>query len=129
MMPPKTDQSNLKALAETVNIETLVDRVRRGLIRVPIFQRKLRWESKDVLALFDSVHRGYPVGSFLFSKRKADAKRINMGPLLIDAPETPSAYYLFGRRFVASRSDSDHSRRSLGSLFRCNDTVISYPQP
>jgi hypothetical protein len=94
MMPPKTDQSNLKALAETVNIDTLVDRVRRGLIRVPIFQRKLRWESKDVLALFDSVHRGYPVGSFLFSKRKADAKRINMGPLLIDAPETPSAYWV-----------------------------------
>jgi len=47
-----------------------------------------------VIALFDSVYRGYPIGSFLLRKGKADAARIKIGPLAIDAPETHSALWV-----------------------------------
>jgi len=40
--------------------------VYRGHVRVPSFQRGLRWEASDVQDLFDSIYRGYPIGSLLF---------------------------------------------------------------
>lgn len=79
-----------EARAETV--EDLVDRVLHGLLRVPSFQRGLRWNARDVTDLLDSVYRGYPIGSLLLWKRPGEAKRIHMGPLTIDAPETSSTW-------------------------------------
>ena len=34
-------------------------------MRVPHFQRSFRWDARDVGLLFDSILRGYPVGSVL----------------------------------------------------------------
>lgn len=51
--------------ARTESVEDLVSRFARGLIRVPSFQRALKWESREVLDLFDSIYRGYPIGSLL----------------------------------------------------------------
>ncbi len=78
----------------TETVESLVDRVRRGLIRVPRFQRGLRWTGSDVVKLFDSIYRGYPVGSLLFNKRPAAAERLNVGPVTVDAPETVEAWWV-----------------------------------
>jgi uncharacterized protein with ParB-like and HNH nuclease domain len=64
---------NLKLEADTETVEDLVGLVRRGLVRVPSFQRGLKWESKDVIALFDSVYRGFPIGALLL--RKASGRR------------------------------------------------------
>jgi hypothetical protein len=86
--------SSLKAHAEAISVEILVDRVSDGLVRVPKFQRGLRWGGKDVVALFDSVYRGYPVGSFLLNRAKAGAEKLTMGPLTIDAPETETALWV-----------------------------------
>jgi Protein of unknown function DUF262 len=95
-----TDPSrpNLKLQADTETVEDLVDLVRRGSVRVPSFQRGLRWNAEDVVALFDSVYRGYPVGSFLLRKGAADAARIQIGPLTIDAPETQALWVVDGQQ-------------------------------
>ena len=93
-MRPEPSQLNLKPEADTETVEDLVDLVRRGAVRIPSFQRGLSWEADDVIALFDSVYRGYPIGSFLLRKGKADAARIKIGPLAIDAPETHSALWV-----------------------------------
>lgn len=37
-----------------------------GKYRVPEFQREFVWERTDVVALFDSIYRSYPIGSFFF---------------------------------------------------------------
>ncbi len=68
--------------------------VRRGGVRIPSFQRPLRWAADDIVALFDSIYQGYPIGSFLLRKGHADAARIAIGPLRIDAPETHSALWV-----------------------------------
>jgi hypothetical protein len=85
---------SLKLEADTETVEDLVRLVRRGLVRVPTFQRGLKWESEDVIALFDSVYRGYPIGALLLRKAPAPASRIQVGPIPIDAPETHEALWV-----------------------------------
>jgi uncharacterized protein DUF262 len=89
--PPRLPR---KPEARTEKVEDLVERVRRGLVRVPRFQRGLKWESSDVAELFDSLYRGYPIGSLLFYKRSAKADRLPLGPLIVEAPETSEAWWV-----------------------------------
>ncbi|NJL28950.1 MAG: DUF262 domain-containing protein [Thermoanaerobaculia bacterium] len=68
--------------------------MRRGLVRVPKFQRPLKWKSEDVVKLFDSIYRGYPIGSLLFYRRPAPAQRLTVGPVTVDAPEITEAWWV-----------------------------------
>lgn len=70
----------------------MVEKARRGLIRVPQFQRGLKWTKEHVIALFDSLFRGYPIGSFLLWEHKAPAEPVTLGHLRIDAPEAGQAW-------------------------------------
>jgi len=89
--PPRLPR---KPEARTEKVEDLVERVRRGLVRVPQFQRGLKWQSSDVAELFDSIYRGYPIGSLLFYKRPAKADRILVGSLVVQAPEIQQAWWV-----------------------------------
>lgn len=50
------------------SIEDLLEKVSEGQIRLPEFQRLFKWDGDDVLQLFDSIVRGFPIGTFLFWK-------------------------------------------------------------
>ena len=52
--------------AHPYRIQELMDKLTRGELRVPAFQRRLKWDVKDARVLFDSIYRGYPVGTLLF---------------------------------------------------------------
>ncbi len=52
-----------------------------GRIRIPEFQRPLRWQWEDVCRLFDSIVKGYPIGNLLFWKRLAPEADIKLGGL------------------------------------------------
>lgn len=78
-------------VAETKSVTDLVRLVVSGRIRVPVYQRDLQWEADDVLALFDSIYRGYPIGSLLFHRHAAPAATLELGPLLIHASEDSAA--------------------------------------
>ncbi len=80
--------------ARTETVEDLVDRVRRGEVRIPQFQRPLNWEASDVVDLFDSVYHGYPIGSLLFRAAPAQAGFIRIGPLHLFGEETESALWV-----------------------------------
>lgn len=56
-----------------------------GQIRVPRFQRGIKWELQDALDLLDSIYRGYPVGTLLLWQRPAEAEHIVHGSVLIEA--------------------------------------------
>src|SRR5262249_38696345 len=80
--------------ARAFSVETLLQHVRDGKIRVPDFQRPLRWRANHLLDLFDSVYRGFPVGDLLLFKRPADAATIHFGPVGVHAPDVPDAYFV-----------------------------------
>lgn len=75
-------------------VEDLLDDVARGRIRVPEFQRGLKWDDEDRRNLFDSILRGYPIGTLLFWKRAAPAERLKLGELIIDAGERSDALWV-----------------------------------
>ncbi len=71
--------------ARATSVEDLLSLVRAGRIRVPPFQRGLKWRHKHVAELLDSVYRGYPIGTLLFWEKPATADLVLIGPLRIDA--------------------------------------------
>jgi hypothetical protein len=74
--------------------EDLVRDVKRGLVRIPQFQRGFKWEAVDIVKLFDSLLQGFPIGNLLLWRRPAPAQRLHIGPLTVDAPETASALWV-----------------------------------
>lgn len=99
--------------ATTVSVKELIAKVRAGEVRIPSFQRPLRWKAADVRKLLDSVWRGYPVGSLLFWKREALAEDIVVGGAPMSAPAATDAWWVVdGQQRVtalaASLLDLDH---------------------
>ncbi|MCY1076475.1 DUF262 domain-containing protein [Archangium lansingense] len=80
--------------ATAFSIEDLLDHVRQGSIRIPKFQRPLKWTARDINELLDSVYRGYPIGTLLFWQREAPASHIEIGPVRLDAPQTAQALWV-----------------------------------
>lgn len=80
--------------AQTLHVDELVDRAMRGRIRVPSFQRGLKWTGENVRELFDSLWRGYPIGTLLMWRRPAEAGRIALGPVEIDVPAAEDAWWV-----------------------------------
>ena len=89
-MPEQTTRSRNQQLT----IQELVALVCEGRIRVPEFQRSFRWGAEDVLALFDSILRGYPFGSLLLWKRSAPKAQLQVGAIRVDAPEVSDALWV-----------------------------------
>lgn len=93
-----------KPKAESYTVEAIVEDARRGRIRVPPFQRPLKWDTSDVRAFFDSILKGYPVGSLLLWRRDGGSPDpFLLGPILIDKPETTDVRWLVdGQQRVTS---------------------------
>lgn len=81
--------------AFSLTVRKLLGRIREGAIRVPSFQRPLRWTSDDVVKLFDSLLKGYPVGSLLFWKQKLERdSSVRIGNALLDAPAVEDGWLI-----------------------------------
>ncbi|WP_162240388.1 DUF262 domain-containing protein [Nocardia arizonensis] len=81
-------------MARIFEVEEIVASVRAGQVRIPEFQRPFRWGLEDGRRLFDSIVRGYPVGSLLLWVRPASAAHITVGALKIDATEMDNALWV-----------------------------------
>jgi hypothetical protein len=69
-------------VAETKGIADLLKLVQGGHIGIPTFQRNFRWEATDILDLFDSIYRGYPIGALLlWETDRTDGSATRFGPL------------------------------------------------
>lgn len=85
-MEQQTARLARKSNADTIKVEDLLLRVQGGGLRVPLFQRPLRWRSNHVRDLFDSIYHAMPVGVLLFAEEPRAAERVRLGPLTIEAP-------------------------------------------
>ncbi|MFI1646621.1 DUF262 domain-containing protein [Streptomyces avidinii] len=56
---------DISVVPEVQFLEEVLEWISRGELRVPKFQRPFLWRPEQMLQLFDSMERGYPVGSLL----------------------------------------------------------------
>lgn len=82
------------ARADRITVEGLLQWAQEGRIRLPSFQRSLRWEAEDKRALLDSMERGYPVGTLLLWKRPASTEEIGSPLPRAEARPTSGDVYL-----------------------------------
>lgn len=102
-----TEKTITKPNAATYQLEDIVGEVLAGRVRIPDFQREFRWQWDDVRRLFDSIVRGYPIGSLLLWSRRAKMETIKLGALTIDAPEIEEALWVVdGQQRLTSLASS-----------------------
>ena len=105
MEEPKKSPSRLqdRPEAKILKVEDLLKHALQGRLRVPHFQRPLRWRSEDIVALFDSIYRGYPIGDLLFLQRDAGESSLTFGPRGVAAAARPDAWLIIDgqQRIVA----------------------------
>jgi len=89
---------------EVVFIEELLEEIKCGELRVPRFQRPFVWKPSDMLALFESIYKGYPIGSLLFWQSAEPIESLDkVGPLEVPKPPTQSiSYILDGHQRLAT---------------------------
>ncbi|PZS40923.1 MAG: DUF262 domain-containing protein [Pseudonocardiales bacterium] len=119
--------------ATTFGLDDLVELAWSGHIRVPHFQRDFRWTRQDVIRLFDSVVKRYPVGSLLLWRRPAPAQRVMLGALQINALRVDQALWVVdGQQRVTSLANALHPdgaqdpRFDLGYDVR-GDRIVNRP--
>jgi Protein of unknown function DUF262 len=76
------------------SIPEIVRLAGEGSIRVPKFQRSFVWKAKDVLRLFDSIYRGFPIGTILLWRHDAPAGEVELGPIKFAVQETTNALWV-----------------------------------
>jgi hypothetical protein len=90
--------------ARTFSVDDLVKYVGEGRVRIPEFQRPLRWQWEDVRRLFDSIVKGYPIGSLLLWQRSAPAGNVRLGAIVVDSPAFTDGWWVVdGQQYMQIR--------------------------
>ncbi|WP_437899732.1 GmrSD restriction endonuclease domain-containing protein [Sorangium sp. So ce124] len=89
---------------EVALLEDLFGEITAGKLRIPRFQRPFVWRPEDMLAVFDSIRRGYPIGNLLlWDTTEAVQSLDRFGPLDLRRPETsPVTYVLDGQQRLST---------------------------
>ena len=97
-------EKHTEVVPEVVFLGKLVERVAAGKVRVPRFQRAFVWNQPDLIALLDSVRRGFPIGSILvWDTEKGIQSTPRIGPLEISpSPDGSVGYLLDGQQRVST---------------------------
>lgn len=80
--------------ARTFSVQDLLDGVARGRVRIPSFQRGLKWDRMNARLLLESLYRGYPVGTLLLWETAAPAGEGRIGSLTLPAPQMDNALWV-----------------------------------
>jgi hypothetical protein len=107
MQPPgsirKTSRLERRAEATTYQVDDLLAEVRDGRLRKPHFQRGMKWNDKDRTDFFDSLYRGFPIGTLLFWKHAFNAGEVSFGDLEIRAqPRADGLFIVDGQQRVTT---------------------------
>jgi hypothetical protein len=81
-----TPRLERRAEATTYQVDDLLAELREGRLRMPHFQRGMKWTDSDRIDLFDSLYRGFPIGTLLFWKHPVKAETVQFSDLQFEAP-------------------------------------------
>jgi hypothetical protein len=104
--------STFSVKPEVVFLEELFDEIKRGQLRSPRFQRPFIWSAEDMRKLFESVIKGYPIGSLLIWEPGERYQCLpKFGPIAQDEPAADRkdlAYVLDGQHRLATLFGATH---------------------
>jgi hypothetical protein len=116
----------------TYNVSLLVESIEIGKIALPDIQRPFVWQAAKVRALFDSMYKGFPVGSLLFWETGADSKAHQIGTdtqsavanhLIVDGQQRLTS--LFAVMTGAEVMHDDYSTSRIRIAFRPADGTFA----
>lgn len=100
---PASDSLERRPETRAFKIEDLLAEVKLGRVRIPSFQRGLKWEREDAGKLLDSLYRGYPVGTLLFWETAAEPGEMRFGSITISAgARTDARWVVDGQQRIVS---------------------------
>src|SRR3954447_8937668 len=116
----------------------LVEDIRAGRIGLPDIQRPFVWSSAKIRDLFDSMYRGYPIGTLMFWETGADvgtrrigSDRSDMAPqvLVVDGQQRLTSLYavLTGEKVVGKSFELRRIRiafKPANETFEVTDAAI-----
>jgi hypothetical protein len=74
-----------------------------GSLRIPSFQRSFVWDASDVRRLFDSIYRGFPIGTLLLWRKEAPEGEVSFGPISFHVPyRTDALWVVDGQQRIIS---------------------------
>src|SRR4051812_24237284 len=104
--------------ATTYELGDLVAQAWSGKVHVPHFQRDFRWTTTDVLRLFDSIVKGYPIGNLLLWVRRTPARSSPLGKPGIEAREAAEAFWVVAaQQGVPTLANALHPEEPLHEPF------------
>jgi hypothetical protein len=101
MTPMALSQGRLST--ETPTFQDLIADIKKGVIKIPQFQRKFVWKEPQAFKLLDSVANNYPIGSLLIWKTAVKlASERNIGNFKLPQTDdmTPTDYVLDGQQRI-----------------------------
>lgn len=87
---------NTSAKPEIIPVSDLLDAVLEGDFRIPKFQRPYVWSAEDMILLFDSISKGYPIGSMLIweTEQKGISSLDSIGPIPLPSSKKAVVSYV-----------------------------------
>jgi Protein of unknown function DUF262 len=86
-------KTTISVKPDKIRLLNLLEEIAEGKINIPVFQRDFVWKKDQMKNLFDSISKGYPVGSLLFWNPDKAYKTLNLiGPY--EAAQPKNNYYV-----------------------------------
>lgn len=96
-MSSRNEMNTISVKPDKTRLQNLLDEIADGAIKVPVFQRDFVWKPAQMIELFDSIIKGYPIGSLLFWRPETEFKtKEYIGPYRIFSKSNNLSYVLDG---------------------------------
>ena len=89
--------ANLRIHTRVRRLIHYIEDLENGLLQIPAFQRDFIWTNESKLDLFDSLKKGYPIGSILLWQPVPDKRQVEIqkvGPYSVPAKKE-NFFYVF----------------------------------
>ena len=99
-------------------VEYLMHLILEGHVRIPSYSRRFIWRNQQTILLLDSIVRGYPIGTIMFSEGPAPEEEISFGPIMVHAPAEQRAYWVIdGQQRLVSLVSALYQGNDKGHRF------------
>lgn len=88
---------------DKIRLTHILEEIKKGSIKIPIFQREFLWTGINILALFDSIEKSYPIGSLLFWKPEEEYRyKEEFGQYIVSNKTKEIKYVLDGSQRLST---------------------------